>query len=359
MRIGMTFGCYCPMHQGHLDVIMKSKKENDLTYVFVCHNHLDERDTNYGFTLDKKYNIIRNFLKSELIKVEKQDDDELGLDLSYSDDNWVKWLNSAILKIDELDPLDTLTIYCGEDSYKQSIERVKDKLMHSLDVIVLNRKSSSISATKCRENPIKYWKYICQPYRAYFSHNVLITGTASEGKTTLCEDIGKYFNIPYSYEKGRDICKLKNDNEMNVKDFIYNIYEQHKYNEELICSPQNPGVMISDTDNLVTLMYAYFYSKRSNFSLSKDDYIFLENLVWKYRPTTKWDKIFLLTPKNKPIVDDGERYLGNSDFEIRYEFYKYLKNLLHQFNYSFEELNGNYFENFRTVKNYINNYFGD
>lgn len=35
MRIGITFGGYCPLHQGHLDVIMRAKKENDLTYVVV------------------------------------------------------------------------------------------------------------------------------------------------------------------------------------------------------------------------------------------------------------------------------------------------------------------------------------
>ena len=33
---GITFGGYCPMHQGHLDLIMKAKKENDICYVVVC-----------------------------------------------------------------------------------------------------------------------------------------------------------------------------------------------------------------------------------------------------------------------------------------------------------------------------------
>ena len=31
MRVGIAFGCYCPLHQGHLDVIMRAKKENDIT----------------------------------------------------------------------------------------------------------------------------------------------------------------------------------------------------------------------------------------------------------------------------------------------------------------------------------------
>ena len=36
MKVGITFGGYCPMHQGHLDLIMKAKKENDICYVVVC-----------------------------------------------------------------------------------------------------------------------------------------------------------------------------------------------------------------------------------------------------------------------------------------------------------------------------------
>ena len=28
-NIGICFGGYCPMHRGHLDVIMKAKKQND------------------------------------------------------------------------------------------------------------------------------------------------------------------------------------------------------------------------------------------------------------------------------------------------------------------------------------------
>ena len=35
-NIGICFGGYCPMHKGHLDLIMKAKKENDLCYVVVC-----------------------------------------------------------------------------------------------------------------------------------------------------------------------------------------------------------------------------------------------------------------------------------------------------------------------------------
>ena len=43
MKIGITFGGYCPMHQGHLDLIMKAKKENDICFIIVCGYDGEER----------------------------------------------------------------------------------------------------------------------------------------------------------------------------------------------------------------------------------------------------------------------------------------------------------------------------
>ena len=36
MKVGICFGGYCPMHRGHLDLIMRSKKENDKCVIVVC-----------------------------------------------------------------------------------------------------------------------------------------------------------------------------------------------------------------------------------------------------------------------------------------------------------------------------------
>ena len=355
MNIGITFGAYCPLHQGHLDVIMKAKKQNDICFVFVA-GYDDDRGGDL-LPLNQRYTIIKDFLSCENVIVEYINDTELGLDESMSDSNWTVWLDylHQIIKKYRYDIyLEQLNWYVSEAPYKTQILRYGNEHGIKTNCDLLDRTKNPISGTLCRTEPLKHWKYITAPFRSYYSHNILIAGTASEGKTTLTQDIGKYFNLPYSYEKGRDNCKFKPDYDLNVKDFIYNIYEQHKYNEQLISSPQNPGVFVSDTDNLVTLMYAYFYSKRENFKLSEDDYNLLYNLARAYEKTTKWDKIFLLKPATKPIVDDGERYLGDSDYEIRCEFYEFLKNLYTDFGYEYEELQGgDYYNNFERVKNYI------
>lgn len=362
MNIGITFGCYCPLHQGHLDTIMKAKKENDVCYVFVC-GYDNDRGGDI-LPLQKRYRLISEFLSSENVIVCKINDTELGLDESMSKSNWQKWLevvyNEILHRYSTSVPID-IKWYVGEERYVQDILSntpfgIRDKYNITDEFVELfDRAENHVSGTECRDNPIKYWSKITAPFRPYFSHNILVAGTASEGKTTLVQDIGKYFNIPYSYEKGRDNCVTKTDPEFDVEDFIYNLYEQHKYNKELIHSPQNQGIFISDTDNVVTLMYAFFYSKRTGFGITQSDYKLLFQIANAYMQKTKWDKIFLIKPSKKGIVDDGTRYMADSDYAIRFEFYEFLKNTYDYFGYKYEELDGGYYQNFLTVKNYINN----
>lgn len=370
MRIGICFGGYCPLHQGHLDLIMRAKKENDVTFVVVCGYDGEPRGDSVGLPLLKRYRIIHNFLQDgDLIHTIMIDDTELGIDESMSLGNWKIWIGSVYEQIRQrlnmraIDDIfldgSCVTWYIAEPEYGKSIAQTTQSYYSAVasgatNIIIADRTENNVSGTEIRNNPLKYWSKITTPFRPYFSHNILIAGTASEGKTTLCRDIGKYFSIPYSYEKGRDNCALKTDPEFNVKDFIYNIYEQHKYNEELICNPLNPGIFISDTDNMVTLMYAKAYCERDGFGITNEEYGTLYAMTKSYRPTTKWNKIFLLKPHMKGIVDDGQRYMPDSAYEIRKGFYDELKSLYDEFGYEYEELSGSYYQNFCAVKDYIN-----
>ena len=92
MKIGITYGGYCPLHQGHLDVIMRAKKECDKCYVVVCGYDGEPRAEGTGLPLDKRYRIIKHFLEDEIVKVIKVDDTKLGIDESYSLENWKIWM---------------------------------------------------------------------------------------------------------------------------------------------------------------------------------------------------------------------------------------------------------------------------
>jgi len=57
-----------PLHQGHLDVIMRAKKENDKCLVFVC-----GKDNDFGcdcrLPLRKRYRLVKKFFEDDTITV--------------------------------------------------------------------------------------------------------------------------------------------------------------------------------------------------------------------------------------------------------------------------------------------------
>ena len=376
MKIGITFGGYCPMHQGHLDLIMKAKKENDICYVVVCGYDNEPRANETGLTLNRRYSLVKQMFKDdEQIRVLQVNDTKLGIDESMSESNWDIWLRCVESQIEAWEEKDVglgrfiYTWYVGEKLYVKSLNKRKynPRCAHDADrscyidkVVYVERTINPISATMIRENPIKYWNKIAWAFRPYFSTNILITGTASEGKSTLTRDIATYFGIPYSEEYGRTYMEFygKSDTDLTINDFQEFLIEQRRDTKAKIESAGNCGVVISDTDNMVTLMYAQAYVEDPNIDLTEDDYKTLEALAWNIKRGIQWDKIFLLPPKNK-FVDDGTRYMEQSSMEERTKNYNRLVNLLKQFGWwdKVEVINGDYLENFETVKTYINGKF--
>jgi NadR type nicotinamide-nucleotide adenylyltransferase len=351
---------------------MKAKKENDICYVIVCGYDNEPRANETGLTLNRRFTLVKQMFKDdEQIRVLQVNDTKLGIDESMSESNWDIWLNCVQDQIVEIeDKLDRksfglykYTWYVGEESYVKSLEKRKYIIgkidtFHCIDkVVYVDRGINPISATLIRENPIKYWNKIAWAFRPYFSTNILITGTASEGKSTLTRDIATYFGIPYSEEYGRTYMEYyaKSDVDLTVNDFMEFLIEQRRDTKSKIESRGNNGIVISDTDNLVTLMYALAYVEDPNIDLTEEDYKALEAMAVNLKRGITWDKIFLLPPKNK-FVDDGTRYMEQSSMEERNKNYGKLVGLLTKFGWwhKVEQLNGTYLENFERVKEYIN-----
>ena len=366
-KIGITFGGYCPLHQGHLDLIMRAKKENDICFVVVCGYENEPRADEIGLTLNRRFSLIKQMFKDdEQIKVIMVNDTKLGIDESMSDSNWDIWLKYVENETldNGRDSLGRTTWYVGEEIYVDALyKRMNEPYQYYNfinNVVYINRSDNNISATMIRQNPIKYWNKIAWPFRQYFSTNILITGTASEGKSTLTRDIANYFGLPYSTEYGRDYMEYygKNDTDLTVTDFQEFLIEQRRYTKQIIEQNNNSGIVIADTDNLVTLMYAKAYVEDDDIDLTSEDYKTLKQLARNIKRGIQWDKIYLLPPKNT-FVDDGTRYMKQSTLTERNKNYQILVQLLKEFGWwnKVEILDGDFLENFETVKTYIQNKF--
>ena len=369
MKVGICFGGYCPMHQGHLDVIMRAKKENDVCFVVVCGYDNEPRSWEINLNLDERHNLINNFFcNDEQIVVLKINDTELGIDESMSDHNWTVWQNKVkelifgnahwrgpYIKYQKIDEITSdITWYVAEPFYKTSIER--NNVMNGK--VILIDKLNPVSGTLIRNNPIKYWNKISKPFKPYLCKNILIIGTASEGKSTLVRDISNYFDIPHAWEYGRGYME---DRDMQDTDLTVDDFKEFLKGQISICNnfrtQSKNGIFISDTDNCVTLMYAKAYSSNPEMQINEDDYKVLYNEAKRLHKNNKfkWDHIFVFPP-SKNFVDDGSRYMGQASMEERNKNFEILQKLIQEFypDVSKTYLNGSFLQNFNEVKNYIN-----
>ena len=369
MKVGICFGGYCPMHQGHLDVIMRAKKENDVCFVVVCGYDNEPRSWEINLNLDERHNLINNFFcNDEQIVVLKINDTELGIDESMSDHNWTVWQNKVkelifgnvhwrgpYIKYQKIDEITSdITWYVAEPFYKTSIER--NNVMNGK--VILIDKLNPVSGTLIRNNPIKYWNKISKPFKPYLCKNILILGTASEGKSTLVRDISNYFDIPHAWEYGRGYME---DRDMQDTDLTVDDFKEFLKGQISICNnfrtQSKNGIFISDTDNCVTLMYAKAYSSNTEMQINEDDYKVLYNEAKRLHKNNKfkWDHIFVFPP-SKNFVNDGSRYMGQASMEERNKNFEILQKLIQEFypDVSKTYLNGSVRQNFNEVKNYIN-----
>ena len=359
-KVGVVFGSFAPLHQGHLDCIMRAKKENDGgCIVIVC--GFDGDKGGEMMPLKRRYRYVREFFADDdLVAVYAIDDGEIGA--APYPDGWEQWLgefykifekaiepdwDSSIFK----SPYPKRHWYAGDPNY------VSDLIERGEEATLLDRVADNpICATMIRQNPIKNWDKITFPFRRLFSHNILICGTASEGKSTLTTDLGKYFNAPYSYEYAReymkDSCVI--DWELDGADYMAFLEGQYNLNKKMINSPGNHGVFFADSDSMVTRMYAEYYAKDPTCALTEEEFERVAVMADEITRKSRWDKIFVIAPHGV-FVDDHERYMAHSGMKERMELYEILmKNIEASGNMDkVVVLNGNYYENFMAIVKYV------
>lgn len=364
--VGIVFGSFAPLHQGHLDLIMRAKKENDGGCIVIsCGFDGDKGEPLMPHT--KRYRYVREFFANDdLVAVYSISDSELGLE-AYPNgwDGWMKEFKNIWHKAVEPsvafndEPLDlSLKIvmpkrvwYVGDENYADDLQK-----MGETAVLVDRVADNPISATMIRNNPIKYWDKITFPFKRVFSHNILICGTASEGKTILTTDLGKYFNAPYSYEWARGYMEESciADWELDSADYLAFLEGQYNLNKQKINSSENRGIFFADSDSMVTKMYAEYYAKDETCALTEAEYEKIAVAADEFTRKSKWDKIFLLPPHGT-FVDDHSRFMNHAGMTEREELYELLvKNIKEAGLWDkVTILKGNYYENFLAVKNYV------
>ena len=358
-KIGVVFGSFAPLHQGHLDLIMRAKKENDGgCIVIVCGYDGDKGEPLMPH--NKRYRYVREFFADDdLVAVYAINDTELGID-KYPN-GWNSWMEEfnhiwymaidcSVCTGSDIECEPERVWYVGDEVYYRDLIDMWEETA----VLVDRKATNPISATMIRQNPIKHWDKITFPFRRIFSTNILICGTASEGKSVMTADLGKYFNAPYSYEWARDYMKEScvSDWELDGADFMAFLEGQYNLNKKLINSPANHGIFFADSDALVTRMYAEYYANDPNCAVTKEEFEKVAVLADELTRKSRWDKIYLLCPHGV-FVDDHERFMNHSGMAERQELFNILcRDIMASGNWDkVTVLDGGYWKNFERIVN--------
>lgn len=318
-RVAVVFGTFAPLHQGHIDLIQRAKRQCDRVCVIVS-GYKGDRGEEVGLPLQKRFRYIREgFSNDELTQIYKLDETELP---RYPL-GWEPWLRIALETIQYDSKREDLVFFVGEKTYQEELEARGFEAC-------LQERQFGISGTLIRENSSKYWKYIAQPFRRQFTKKVLIMGSASNGKTTLAKDLARFYDAPVSLEYAREYQIRNNvrDDELTPKDYYYLLLGQYDQTSKLIDSSANRGLVIADTNSLVTKGYYDYYMEVEGPETSMTDTF--DNLFVSILAKEKWDLILFVQPIGS-YVNDGFRDMTMADDEIRNSFSNHLDHLRHQY----------------------------
>ena len=336
-KVGVIFGKFYPVHTGHINMIYEAFSKVDELHVVVCSD--TERDLQLFLNSKmKKMPTVQDRLRwmQQIFKYQKGQiyihhliEDGLP---SYPN-GWQGWANRvrALFTDKHFQPS---VVFSSEIQDKAPYEEYLDLQVELVDP---QRNFFNVSATKIRNNPFEYWKFIPKEVRPFFVKTIAILGGESSGKTVLVSKLANVFNTTSAWEYGREFVfeKLGGDEQaMQYSDYPKMAIGHQHYIDYALRHAHK--IAIVDTDFITTQAFCIQYEGKPH--------PFLDSMIKEY----PFD-VTILLDNNTKWINDGLRSLGNQ--KQRQQFQQLLKKLLHKYNVPYIEIESpSYLERYNQVK---------
>lgn len=328
-KIGMYGGSFDPLHIGHIDMIIRAASQCEKLYVVLSYSR--ERD---NVAMEYRYRWIKNsFRHLDNIEIILLEDNATTKEEYDTDNYWEKGRDYILEQIgSNID-----VVYCGSDYIGSN----RYESLYNCKVIYVDRDIIPVSSTKIRSNPFKYWDYIPNICKPYYTKKILFVGGESTGKSTIVQNLARAYNTNYLEEVGREVCDYAGSEDLMIANDFYEILLKHKTKEMELINQSNKLFFI-DTDALTTKFFAQFLldGEKQN----------AEDLANSITKINDFDLIFFLEP-TVAFVQDGTR---NVKIEADREKYSnQIKKLFDEANLDYICLAGDYLSRYEEVRRVI------
>jgi len=168
-NIGIVFGCFIPMHKGHESLIKRALLENDRLILAVCGYQADRGKDFLDFATRFKI-VTEMFQDDPRVIVVKIDDKKLGLDGTFTHENWVLWGNELFEQAGISPDSAQFNWYTGEPSYIDKLGKIyPDHTFNLVDRAVIR-----VSGTEIRNNPTIHADDINEAFRNYLEETGML-----------------------------------------------------------------------------------------------------------------------------------------------------------------------------------------